>query len=130
VSTGEASRRVAALWSVILGPPLVWAVRIALSYVLVPPVCQAGAVWVLHVLTAVSLAACAAFGRLALRLQPEPEPAAPGWRGDDEALRQGRTLFMARVGVFSSALFALVIVAEGLANLFLDPCLRAGPLLP
>lgn len=104
------------LWAVMLGPPVIWAVRFAVVYVLVPYVCRADALILLHVITVLSVAAVAALGVLS-------------WR-QRAAARSDRARFMALCGILSSALFAVVVAAEGVANLLVDPCLASGPLLP
>lgn len=117
------------LWSGILGPPIIWAGRFGISYVLASWACVADAMWLLHAITIASLAGVGVLGWLSWhswRASREPSPAEPG-PGDD---RQQRVRFMALFGLFSSALFAVVIIAEGLANVLIDPCLTAGPLLP
>jgi hypothetical protein len=122
----KSSDPVTALWAGVVGPPLTWAIRIGAGYLLVPHACRAESLWLLHGLTLAALASCAAFAALAwrLRLRVDPDDGVP----DDSS--EPRVGFMARLGLLSSALFGAVIVAEGLANLFVDPCHAAGPLLP
>lgn len=110
------------LWFGILGPPVIWAIRIGTSYVLVPYVCAWGSIWVLHLVTLAGLAGAAGAGSVAWTQ----------WRragGGSEVGAGGRTTrtrFMGLIGMFSAAFFFLVMVAEGLANVFLDPCRTAG----
>lgn len=104
------------LWLVALGPPVIWAIRFAIVYVLVPYACREDAVALLHVLTLISLATVTVLGWVA-------------WNSRAAAGRE-RARFMALFGILSSGLFLLVIAAEGLANVMVDPCAAAGPLIP
>lgn len=106
------------LWTGMLGPPILWAIRIFASYVLVPVVCRTGSIGVLHALTAASLIGVVVVGVLAYR----------AWRGrhGTDTPPIGRIYFMGLAGVLSAAFFFAVIVAEGLANFLVDPCLGAG----
>lgn len=106
----------------ILGPPVIWAMRIATSYVLVPYACAWGMTVMLHLVTLVALVASAVAGAVAWRQ----------WRATGKGTEVDlggtttRTRFLALFGILSSALFILVMMAEGLANFFLDPCQTAG----
>lgn len=110
------------LWFGILGPPAIWAVRLSASYVLVPYACAWDMVSMLHGVTVAALLAAALAGVVA----------ASRWRrvGGGAELELGgraaRVRFMAISGMLSSAFFFLVMVAEGLANFFVDPCQTAG----
>lgn len=107
-----------ALWFGVLAPPVLWAIRLSGSYVLVPVVCRTGWIGVLHGLTAATLIGTLVAGALAYR----------AWRGaaPPEPARGGRVRFMGLIGVLSAAFFFAVIVAEGLANFLVNPCLNAG----
>lgn len=110
------------LWIGILGPPVIWAVRIAASYVLVPYACRWDTVVPLHGATAAALLATALIGWVSW----------DRWRrtGKSTQVELGgpttRARFMAISGMLSSGFFFLVMVAEGLANFFLDPCQTGG----
>lgn len=106
----------------ILGPPVIWAARIATSYVLVPYACAWGMTVMLHLVTLVAVLAAAVAGAVAWRQWRE------SGKGTEIDLRgtTTRTRFMALFGILSSAFFILVMAAEGLANFFLDPCQTAG----
>lgn len=105
----------------ILAPPVLWAARFGVSYVLVPYVCANGWTWLLHAITGGTIAAIVAVGigswrrwRSGPGANPMPEEALGTWR------------FMSLVGVLSAAFFLLVTLAEGLANFFVHPCQQAG----
>ena len=118
----ETGGRLFPLWFGLLGPPVIWAVRIGASYILVPYACWWDMVLLLHGVTAAALLATAFAGWVAWTR----------WRrvGKGMQLELGgpttRTRFMALSGVISSAFFFLVMVAEGLANFFVDPCQTGG----
>lgn len=110
------------LWFGILGPPVIWAVRIAANYILVPYACWWGWVPLLHAITLAASLGTAAAGWVAWRRWRKTG------RGTEVELGGSatRTRFMALTGMLSSGFFLLVIVAEGLANVFVDPCQTAG----
>lgn len=120
---GEASR--AGLWLVLLGPPIVWAVRFGAAYALVPYACRADAMVLLHGLTLLALAIVALLGLLAWRYHVSARAAAPA-----RALAVRSARFISLFGLLGSLLFALVIVAEAIGNVMIDPCTGWGPLLP
>lgn len=108
-----------ALWFGILGPPLVWIARLSASYTLVPFVCRTGWLWLLNGITAVSLLVAVIAGLVAYR----------SWRAGRGDLNGGagaRTRFMGLLGMLIATLFSAVIVAEGLANVLVAPCLTGG----
>lgn len=113
------------LWFGFLGPPIIWAVKFMVAYALVPGACSAAGLLALNVMTLVALAGTVLAGVVAARSWrrtrgehgAQREPGQAGWR---------RARFMALAGIFSSALFTAVIVAEGLANVLVDPCLGSG----
>lgn len=117
-------RQLAGLWFGVLGPPVIWAARLMTAYALVPRSCEPGGLTAMNAVTLVALAGSLLAGFVAFR----------SWRGAGEAadgdgtagLLAGRTRFLGFVGMLSSLLFSAVIVAEGLANLMVDPCVPAG----
>lgn len=121
-SATEEGSGLARLWIGILAPPSIWAARLATSYALVPYACWWGWLPVLHLVTVVSLLTAGLVGVMAWRVWRSvgngSEFEVGGWRT--------RTRFMAMVGMLSSAFFLMVIGAEGLANVFIDPCQTAG----
>jgi hypothetical protein len=121
-----ASRRVvAAQWAGVLGPPIIWALRFGLNYAMMPLACAADAALLLHAANAIAVLALLALTFVALRFRRVPDEAAAV---DTELHR--RTRFMGLFGLMSAALFLVVIIAESLAVLMIDPCLVAGPLVP
>lgn len=108
-----------ALWFGILGPPAIWIARLSASYALVPFVCQSGWTWLLNGITAAALLGSVLAGFVAYR----------SWRAARGGTGSGtgaRTRFMGILGMLIATLFSAVIVAEGLANLMVAPCLTGG----
>ncbi len=103
------------LWYGVLGAPVVWLARISAASALVPYACATGRAWTIHVTTLVALALSGAAGAIAWR----------GWRRwerDDGARLGTRSHLVAVSGVLLSGVFVIVIVLEGLAALYMDPC--------
>ncbi|HXH12048.1 MAG TPA: hypothetical protein VNP04_20065 [Alphaproteobacteria bacterium] len=111
-------RGIALLWIGVLAGPLAWFLHQQVSYVLATLRCSDAAMLVLHVATAMALLIALAGGGIAWT----------SWRRTDGewSARGGGTVarsrFMALGGLLLSALFFLVIVAQGLPNFFLSPC--------
>lgn len=105
-----------------LGPPIIWAVRFMVAYALVPAACSAGGLLLLNIVTLVALGGTVLAGVVSARSLPRTR----GEQGEHGDQVRRRARFMAMAGLFTSALFTAVIVAEGLANVLVDPCLGAG----
>jgi hypothetical protein len=109
------------LWFGVLGAPAAWFIDLEVQYALVPWVCAAQHRIVLHLATAVFLAAAAIAGGIswhhwqALKREfgENPPPGVPA-----------RQQFMAGLGLLTSGLFFVVILAQGIPNFFLDPCAK------
>lgn len=104
-------------WSGLLCGPLAWAISTQLNYALVDWQCR-NKVPVIP-LAALLLALFALAGG-ALSWQ--------AWResgGGVETRREGDTeRFTAMLGMLAAALFALVVIMQGMASLILDECIR------
>lgn len=119
-STGlQTSRGAAASWSVIVGAPALWFLDQQVNVVLVPWACGRGQPWVLHVVSAVFLAATLMTACIAWR-----EHASATREVDTVETRRDRRRFMSLVGLLSSGLFSLLIIAQEIPNWLLDPCQR------
>jgi hypothetical protein len=111
-----AGPRVATL--LVLGPPVVWMLRIATSYILVPYACQASESWPIHLATVAAVTVIGLMTVLAVR----------GWRGvrhqpNAEAVLAQRDRFLAGFAALSGGFFLLVVIAEGAMGLLIGPCL-------
>lgn len=112
-------RGVMALGFAILGGPIAWSIALTAGYPLVAVSCDAETTLPLHLLLAVMLLVSIASGVVALR---EWRRAGRGWSNEGGGTL-ARSRFAAVLGLLSSGLFALVIVAQWLAVLLLDPCM-------
>lgn len=109
-----------ALWTGVLGGPVAWAIQFQIGYTLCRFSCtREHLAAVHHALTLATLIAAVACTLLALREWRRSGP--PGSHGD-EGGALGRSRFLAALGVLSSGLFSIVIVAEWVPMFFLSPC--------
>lgn len=116
---GRASqpRSTFAQWLGVVGPPLVWLTHFQAKYALagnVPGTRPHGAMAAIGVVALLLVGGCA----LAARRQWRSAETSPP---DRYAGRSGRARFMGALGLLSAALFALVIIAQLLADLFIAP---------
>jgi len=108
------------LWFGILAGPLAFLLNLQLSYMLVQPVCVTAHHIILHLVPAGALLLAASGGVSAWW----------NWQrtGQAESSKaEGvlpRSRFMADVGLLTSGLFLVVIVAQWLPNFILSPCQR------
>jgi hypothetical protein len=110
-------RSVLALWVGVLGPPVIWLTQFEIKYVLAArPATSRHAGWLIGV-GVVALAVVAMLAVFARR-QQRTAGAAPL---DQMAGVAARTRFMSMLGQMSCALFALLIIAQGLADFFFEP---------
>jgi len=105
------------LWIGLL-PPLGWFVYLLVNYMLVPQACAAGTVLPLYIATVVALLTAAGAGVVAWRIWQQVEPEWP----DEAGGVIPRSRFLAVLGLLSSGLFFLVILAQGIPTLILHPC--------
>ena len=109
-----------ALWTGVLGGPVAWAVQFQAGYAIVRFMCDRHGLSALHhAITLATLVVAVGCTLLALRewrrAGEEAEGGAKGGVG-------GRSRFLGALGVFTSGLFALTIVAEWVPLFFLSPC--------
>ena len=105
-------------WLAVLVPALAMLVHVGLGYAVVNWACAKGSRTLIHVTAAVTLLAAVAAGLLA-----RAEWRRGGGKGTDaEPDAAARARFLGVLGMASSALFSVAIVAQWLANVFLAPC--------
>jgi hypothetical protein len=115
-SSNAAGQR--ALWFGLFAGPAAFLLNLQISYMLAPQSCRAGSTVALHVTNVACLALAVAGGLIAWRSWRRTGREWPG----DEGGVISRSRFMAALGVMTSALCALVVVAQWIPTLFLSPC--------
>ncbi|MFT3789342.1 MAG: hypothetical protein QM770_24705 [Tepidisphaeraceae bacterium] len=108
-----------ALWAGVLGLPLLWAMQFQIQYSLAAWACAHRLLWLIHLTTVVAfLAGAALFGfavvdyRRSLRAYADSLELGPHARGR----------FLGALGLFVGALFVILIFAQGIPSLLIDPC--------
>src|SRR5207248_3682539 len=105
-------RRPWRVWAGVLGAPAAWGLQLQVCYTVSATVlCAHGHVWLMHLFTALFLALSLAGGVLSWREWHEAGRAAAE---GSEASREGRTRFLGLLGMMTSGLFSLLIVAQGI----------------
>ncbi|HVL66508.1 MAG TPA: hypothetical protein VM364_04510 [Vicinamibacterales bacterium] len=110
-------RRLLTLWSGVLLAPIAWALNLSVNYGLATFACSGPWAAALHVSALVALALSVAGGLIAWRLWTTLARVP-----DDEGTRAARSRFMAAGGLGLSVLFGVLIVAQWLPTLFIEPC--------
>jgi hypothetical protein len=106
------------LWTGILAGPIAWALDLCVSYALVKWTCSSQRTLLMHLISPACLALVmggAAASWFALRATGAHVPT-------DTADLNARARFMAVLGLTSSALFALTVVAGAIPRWVLDAC--------
>jgi hypothetical protein len=110
-----------ALWTPVLGPPVVSALHLAAGWALVLVACHAGSTLPQHAVSAAALVMTLGTAALAVRnwrrvrdLDPHREPT------------PGRARFLGFLGLLVSAFFTLVVLAMWLPVFLLSPCEGIG----
>jgi hypothetical protein len=110
-----------ALWTGVLGSAIVWAIQLQTSYAMVPWACSSGHRWILPAVSLAFLVLAAVPGFISWKIWRYTS----GPRGTErESAGAGRRRFMAMLGMMSSAIFFLLIFAQGLPVFFIHPCLE------
>ena len=112
------AKRLAALWAGILIAPAAFAANLQLGYLLVHPACLRNDMTPLHVMQILCLAAAVGGGLIAWRALRRARAGVSGEAGGPG----DRSRFLARLGVWTSALFALVIVTQAVPSFVLHQC--------
>jgi hypothetical protein len=108
----------AALWAGILAGPVAWAIDLEVSYALVTWTCQTRQTGILHLVTLAALALTGVGAMLSWVALGQTRSAGP----TDGGQPAQRARFMAVLGLSSSVLFAITIVAGGIPRWILDAC--------
>jgi len=113
-SEGDQPLRNLGLWLGMVGPPSIWLIQFQTIYMLVYRVCGTNRTLLLHITCFSFLMLIVALGIYPLRIWQNRS------RSDAATLRPRG--FMAIVGVMTTALFALVQLAQWIAAFVVDPC--------
>ena len=105
------------LWTGILAGPIAWAIDLEASYALVHWICATQRMDVLHAITLGALLITAAGFAISWRALQQATHAATTDRGE-----RARAAFMALLGLASSVLFAVAIIAGAVPRWILDAC--------
>ena len=108
------------LWFGILAAPIAFLLNLQLSYMLVPRACTTGHHVILHLVPLGAILLAASAGVCAWRNWQRTAQV----RSSQAAGVLQRSRFMAVLGLLTSGLFILVMVAQWLPNLLLSPCPR------
>lgn len=108
-----------ALWIGLTLAPAAWFLQLAVGYSLVPMACEHGAVWMLHLTSALALGL--ALGGLwtawrTLQAAPASEP------GGAKGASARRVRFMATAGILLSAFFALTVALAWMPAFIVESC--------
>jgi hypothetical protein len=109
------------LWVGVLAGPLVALAEQEAIYLLVPGACAGGQELPLHLTALLALLLIAGAGVLSLRDWRRAGAEVPDAAGGPQA----RSRFMAVVGILSSIIFGLAVLAHWLATILLGPCQQA-----
>jgi hypothetical protein len=102
------------LWTGAIAAPIAWAIQFLIIYALVPHVCKVGATKSLHLTSAVFILIGVVAGILSWWNLCRREHTF-------EEERESIT-FLGRMGIMTSALFTLIMLAQVIPTFFIDPC--------
>ena len=102
------------LWTGMLTAPIAWAIQFLIIYALVMHVCKVQNTRSLHLTSIVFIAIGFASGILS-------------WWNTGQARQsveeeRESTLFLGRLGILTSAMFTLIMIAQVIPTFFIDPC--------
>jgi hypothetical protein len=106
------------LWLLVVAPPIIGAIAMQANYVLVRQACSAQRNVALYAVTIAGIVLIVATALLAFALWRVEGSKWPADRVDLSA----RVGFIGVLGIMSSAMSLLVLVAQGIATVIFDPC--------
>ena len=112
------ARQLRALWTGLLLAPAAFLLNLEIAYAVVPAACSSQSLLLVHGVHLVCLV-LASLG--ALSAWRSWRTAGESWPGDAGG-PVSRSRFMAGLGLLTSALFLLVIVAQWIPSFMLNPC--------
>ena len=108
-----------ALWSSVLGAPALWAIQLQVGYALAPATCHLGTRLPLYLLTLICITLALTGCALSYR---DWKRAGGGSPDETDGGPIARLRFLGALGVIVGLTFAMVMLAQGLASFFFDPC--------
>ena len=129
VLQGSGASRYPSAWAAALAGPIAWFVDLEVVYALAPHACAVGSRLSLHLATIACLGAVALGGAMA---RVNWERAGRRNPSDTDHGPEADVAFLSLLGLMTASLFGLLIVAQWIAVVALDPCplsadRRAGP---
>ena len=107
-----------ALWVGVLAGPLAFLLQLQINYALVPWACTTGRTFVLHLVSCVALLMVSITAVIAWRIRGRIKRE----KRDESASSVSRPQFMAEMGLSTSILFLLIIIAQEIPNIVMHPC--------
>src|SRR6059058_47189 len=107
------------LWAGVLLAPIVWLVQFQIRYSLVEWVCAHHSRLVLYLVSAVFFLLIAGSGVLSWQNWVREGGGTPS---DEGSVPRERNRFLALLGLATSSLFMLVLLAQTIAAIMVDPC--------
>ena len=114
----QPTRFILALWAGVLAGPLAFLCQLQINYVLVPWACTTGHRFVLHLVSLFALLIVLSASFIAWRIRGRLRDVTDHQSGGPVA----RSKFMAGLGLLTSALFLLLIIAQEIPNVVMNPC--------
>jgi hypothetical protein len=102
------------LWTGAVTAPVAWAIQFLIIYALVPHVCKVGASKSLHITSLTFIIIGIMAGVLSWWNLGQKEHS---FEEERESI-----IFMGRLGIMTSALFTLIMLAQVIPTFFIDPC--------
>jgi hypothetical protein len=107
------------LWAGVLMAPIAWLIQFEARYALVQWVCARHNRLPLHLLSGFFFLIMMAGGIFCWRFWRREGKTAPQEEG---SIPHERNVFLSLLGMLSSSLFALVLIAQTIAQIMVDPC--------
>jgi hypothetical protein len=107
------------LWAGVLMAPIAWLIQFEARYALVQSVCARQSRLALHLLSGLFFVIMMAGGIFCWRFWSREGKTAPQEEG---SIPHERNVFLSLLGMLSSSLFAVVLIAQTIAQVMVDPC--------
>src|SRR3954447_9186431 len=108
-------RETFALWSGILGGPILWSLQFGINYALAAHVSRTGKASAVHLISLCFFVLALGFVFLSLQNIRRADP------NDPDEIVPPRIRFMGKLGLWTSLLFALVILAQAIPQFIIRP---------